>query len=64
MHKELWKISLQVSNTDSMTSLNVVFSPLPLSFIWLSAVFCLPFPFVDVLFVYAFECAVITSLIF
>ena len=39
------------------------FSPLPLSFIKLSEVFFFPSPFVDVLFVYALECVVITSLV-
>ena len=50
-------------NADSRNSLDVVFGRLPLSFICLSAVFFIPSPFVDVLFVYAFECAVISSLL-
>ena len=51
------------SNTDFINSLDVVFSPLLLSFIRLSAVFFFPFPFVDVLFIYALEYAVITFLL-
>ena len=64
MHNEFWKISQQVFNSVSMNSLKVVFSPLPLSFIWLFAVFVFPSLFVDVLFVCALECAVITSLLY
>ena len=45
-----------------MNSLNVVLSPLPLSFVYLSAVFFFP-SFVDARFVYALEYAVITSLL-
>ena len=43
-------------------TLDVAFLPLPLSLTWLSAVFIFPSLFVDVLFVYALEYAVITSL--
>ena len=44
-------------------SLDVVFSPLPLCFISLSVVSFFPSPFVDVLFGYALEYAIITSLL-
>ena len=46
-----------------MNSLNVVFSPPPISFIHLSAIFLFASLFVDVLFVYALEYVVITSLL-
>ena len=47
-------------NRDFTNSLEVVFNRLTISFVRLSTVFFFPSPFVDVLFVYALEYAVIT----